>query len=500
MKQELLDLLDTNPSMVNLSRSLPRNYKKLYDWVIMNPVNYPSDVSFNERVYGIKNNFDTIPVDENGNRKRFINYFSGYSGDDHNKIPATLENIILYSDTAVINTRLFKTKYKNLYDEVLKLTSNFREDCKFNERLYCVVNKIPQQDYRFVNFNKGYNTSRKYISEADKVKFNNELETEYLRLANRTGSNDVDHGKQLYNHKKHCEEFYKDLYDDDKVEDVDFKYEPVLGIRTKMITSSYVTNILKMDVDHYDSLYPNKRGRCSSNVEKIKQIQNTVGSDGLTPRQKTNLKRDEKLKTPDENGVTGYQKNGRKTRDTHMRNIDADGRNGYQQQAHKRVTHICENGLTVQQNADIKRDKKIIENQNSFTRASSLSKKALKPILEYFEDNNLKFNFDNHEYAIFCPDSNKSFFFDLVCSELKIAIEYQSLVYHSDPKMNDDEWNAWTKLRTNETSTEAHNEDIKKARSLYKNRGYITFWVWQRSEKEDVNLILEYIKSLREKK
>jgi hypothetical protein len=55
------------------------------------------------------------------------------------------------------------------------------------------------------------------------------------------------------------------------------------------------------------------------------------------------------LSTLDENGMSGYAKKGKKTRDTHMLNVNEHGQNGYQQQAHTRVNTILDNGLTVEQ-------------------------------------------------------------------------------------------------------------------------------------------------------
>jgi hypothetical protein len=60
-------------------------------------------------------------------------------------------------------------------------------------------------------------------------------------------------------------------------------------------------------------------------------------STGLTKHQLAISRTVKTLKTPDENGVTGYQKLGAKTRATHMQNVDEHGRNGYSQVATRAI-------------------------------------------------------------------------------------------------------------------------------------------------------------------
>ena len=491
MKQKLLDILNNKPSMINLSRTIKAKDKDLYDWVMCNPPNYPDGTSFNERVYGIENNLESIPKDESNKNRRFINYFSGYCGLCN--LEPTLENILSFKDMAIASTYGFKKKYRVLYDGVFHHTKHFREDTTFSERLYCLVNGIDQQDFKFDCYKRGY-TTNPYISKQEKELEKQALEAEFLKLANRLNSDDIKFGKKLYSYKKKHMEYRKDLYDlDESRNGIDYIFEPVLEIRSTMITASYIRGTLGMDVKEYDKLYPGVRGRSQSSIEKIIVIQNTPDENGITPHQKSVDNTKIKLSEIGDDGLTGYERKGIKTKNTHMSKIDENGQNGYQRLGKYRTETVCSNGKTIQENADVKRNRKMVENRKSYTRASKISKKVLKPILDCFEQNNLKYHFDAGEYAIFSEEQGKYYFYDLVCSELKIAIEYQSYAHHSDPNMGLEEWNAWREIYSKADSKKVHDADITKARELYKNRGYITFWVWEKSHKQDVESILEYI-------
>lgn len=491
MRQKLLDILKTKPSMVNLGRVLKARDTILFDWVMNNPVKYPKEASFDERVYGIENNLGKIPQNEDGENRKFLNYFEGYG--ELYPLEPTMENIIKLKDKAAISPSRFKSKYKQLYDAVFQFTSNFREDTEFTERLYCLVNGIYQQDFKFDCYKRGY-TTNPYISKQEKELEKQALEDEFLKLANRLNSNDLKFGKKLYSYKKKHIEYRKDLYDlDESLNGIDYIFEPVLEIRSPMVKKSYIEKVLRMDVKEYDKLYPGVRGRCQSSIEKVKVGLHIPDENGITPHQKMVDITKIKMSEIGDDGLTGYERKGIKTKNTHMSNIDENGQNGYQRLGKYRTETVCSNGKTIQENADIKRNRKMVENRKSYTRASKISKKVLKPILECFEQNNLKYHFDAGEYAIFSEEQGKYYFYDLVCSELKIAIEYQSFVHHSDPNMELEEWNTWREIYSKADSKKVHDADITKARELYKNRGYITFWVWEKSHKQDVESILEYI-------
>ena len=323
------------------------------------------------------------------------------------------------------------------------------------------MNNIDQKPNMFINFNKGYDDQSSFISKEEKKLKKQKLEQEYLRLANRTNSNDIKHGKHLYLYREKHIKFHQELYDmDESRKDIDYLVEPMLDIRCVMIRSNYIENILKMDVDEYEKLYPGLRGRCQASTDRITEKLHIPDENGITPHQKSSLITKEKMREVGEDGLTGYERKGAKTRNTHMSKIDEDGRNGYQRLAKYRTETICSNGKTIQENADIKRNHKMMENRNSYTRASSISKIVLKPILDYFIEKGFQYNFDEHEYAIYSRDLDKYFLYDLVCSKLKIAIEYQSYVYHSDPNSTLEEWNKWRGIYNGRTSKETHDADI----------------------------------------
>lgn len=335
MRQKLLDILKTKPSMVNLGRVLKARNTELFDWVMNNPVKYPKEASFNERVYGIENNLEEIPQNEDGGNRKFLNYFEGYG--ELYPLEPTLENIIKLKDKASTNTSGFKTEYKQLYDAVFQFTSNFREDAKFTERLYCLVNDIDQQDFKFDCYKRGY-TTIPYISKQEKELEKQALEAEFLKLANRLNSDDLKFGKKLYSYKKKHIENHKDLYDlDESLNGIDYIFEPVLEIRSPMVKKNYIEKVLRMDVKEYDKLYPGVRGRCQSSIEKIIVIQNTPDENGITPHQKSVDNTKIKLSEIGDDGLTGYERKGIKTKNTHMSNLDENGQNGYHRIAGKRI-------------------------------------------------------------------------------------------------------------------------------------------------------------------
>jgi len=191
-------------------------------------------------------------------------------------------------------------------------------------------------------------------------------------------------------------------------------------------------------------------------------------------------------------GVSGYAKKGQKTRATHMANIDVLGRNGYQRQATMRVTTVLPNGLTVEQNAHRKQRDTLINNNKSGSGGASMqSRRVLAPVLEFLTSNNIKYYFDREEYGIKDMDSGNYYFWDLTLPTYKIAIEYQSNAWHADPTLSDALWESWSPPRGKvKTAEEVLAYDYEKARSLYRNRGFVTHYIWQQSETTDIKDIL----------
>ena len=128
-----------------------------------------------------------------------------------------------------------------------------------------------------------------------------------------------------------------DLYQDGMVENVDYVYCPISDCR--MINMSrYITETLEMTHEEYDALYPNNvkmAGSLSTRIQK--GVQTIDPATGLTKYELGQQKARATLATPDENGETGYDKKGKKTKATHMSNVNAHGQNGYSQLASKAI-------------------------------------------------------------------------------------------------------------------------------------------------------------------
>jgi hypothetical protein len=292
-----------------------------------------------------------------------------------------------------------------------------------------------------------------------------------------------------------------DLYQDGMVENVDYVYCPISDCR--MINMSrYITETLELTHEEYDALYPNNVKMAKSLSTRIqKGVQTIDPVTGLTKYELGQQKARATLSTPDENGETGYDKKGKKTKATHLSKVNEHGRNGYQQQAYDRVNTVLENGLTVEENAHIKRQETINKtNVNGTGGASDLSKKELKPILEYLDANEIQYYFDKTEYAITDCDTGKNYSFDLTISRFKMAIEYQSKAWHSNPAWSDEKWNNWKQpLGVSKTPEDCLEYDYTKAKSLFKERGYTTYCVWQDSSKEDIEGILCLLETMNTK-
>lgn len=128
-----------------------------------------------------------------------------------------------------------------------------------------------------------------------------------------------------------------DLYQVGLIENIDYVYCPISDCRMVSM-GRYITETLGMTHDEYDRLYPNNVKIAQSLSKRIKKgVQEIDPVTGLTKYELGQKKARETLSTPDENGVTGYDKKGKKTKATHMSNVNAHGQNGYSQLASKAI-------------------------------------------------------------------------------------------------------------------------------------------------------------------
>ena len=280
------------------------------------------------------------------------------------------------------------------------------------------------------------------------------------------------------------------LYQPELIEGYDYVLCPVSNARKSMIESKYIVKVLGMSVEEFDKQFPHAQKMARRRLDNVKKGLSIIDSDsGLTKHQISVRKTQQKLNQIDiVTGKSFHKLRTQKTRATHMANIDEYGRNGYRRQADARLTTVLPNGLTVEQNAH-KKQKEVLA-AKGITRvvgASKISKKNLKPLLEYLDTQNLRYYFDKNEYAILDPDSGNYYYYDLTIPDLNMVIEYQSSAWHANPSWPDTKWNTWFPPKgKKKTAEEVLNYDYSKARALYKHRGIDTHYVWEDSCKEDI--------------
>lgn len=287
------------------------------------------------------------------------------------------------------------------------------------------------------------------------------------------------------------------LYSPEMIEGIDYILCPVSRERLSMIKRSYVERVLCMNMQDYDNLYPTLQKVAKRRSENIKiSLKEVDLATGLTKYELSQTKARAILSQVDSTGKSGYKKKGEKTRATHMKNVDALGRNGYQRQVHARLTTITENGLTIEQNAHKKQQESLLK--KGITRvvgASKLSKKILKPVIEYLDNHSMKYFFDKTEYVVNYED--KIYFYDLTIPDLNLVVEYQSSAWHADPRMSDEDWNKWSPPRgKKKLAKDTLDYDYDKARTIYKLRGFTMHYIWQNSQTEDIEQLLCLLKTL----
>lgn len=238
-----------------------------------------------------------------------------------------LKEIVSTGGNCVNLGRSLQVKNKELYDWVIHTTKFLNTECKFTERVYCIQQDITEPvlnedtitNARFINIFEGYCIKKQAVPP--KVKKGRPAK--YTKVQVFLTRNKRQNG---------------DLYNEGMIDGYDYVLCPVSGARMKMITRDYITNVLEMSVDEYDTLYPNVKKMADKRIEKIKQNLKSIDEEtGLTKHQLSVKKSIDALSKVDENGLSGYKKKGIKTKETHMANIDEHGRNGYSQLASKAI-------------------------------------------------------------------------------------------------------------------------------------------------------------------
>jgi hypothetical protein len=146
----------------------------------------------------------------------------------------------------------------------------------------------------------------------------------------------------------------------------------------------------------------------------------------------------------------------------------------------------------VEQNAHIKQKAVCAKNHKAGNNgASKVSKVVMAPILKLLEQYKIKYYFGASEYGVFDSVTKQHYFFDLVMPDLQIAVEYQSNAWHADPTLSEADWSSWAPVKGKKKSAQSVLEyDYNKARVLYEERGYTTYYIWESSKQQDVEDIL----------
>jgi hypothetical protein len=504
VKSDILNILATNPSLTNLGRSLAVKQPDLHAWVMANPPALPDEAGFNERLFCIANDIETRPqCPFTGTVLKFINFSKGYrkiNKDGKGFTPVVFgdtavdfsvdEILYLHEDALTIIERFgkFKTGRPDLYKKIMSIPGF--GDARFTERLYAVINDICERPIeRFRSFPLGYTNSGYARAEIRDIS--------QVEIAQRVGSECPRHGSKVKKFLKMNADRNAALYDlpDDR-ENIDFVVCPVLGIRTLNIKKKYIEGVLLMTEWDFEARFPDQQRSCSGHSARIAEgLAQEI--DGVTRHAFGSQKATKIRRLVGEDGLTPNQRLGINTRRTHMENIDENGLNGYQRIASYRNETLLPCGRSVQQVALQKRYKTLVEQgwdfSGTYRRASQLSKTHLSNILDVLTLWEIQFYFDENEYLI--NDDGKIYFYDLVIPSLYLCIEYQSRAYHPNPEvLTESEWSVWRPVRGEAISAdEKLNYDIEKAKSLFRRKGFATWFVWQDTQIDDVKMIMEYL-------
>ena len=137
---------------------------------------------------------------------------------------------------------------------------------------------------------------------------------------------------------------YSHYFGSDKVEGIDYIECPFTGHRAGSITKRHLKVIPNIDIEKAYKLFPELAkpseakskhfNEASAKLYKDEAGNHVLNEDGkpMTNAQYSSMKSIQTLKEVDENGISGYDRLGAKTRATHLSNVDDYGMNGYQQQ------------------------------------------------------------------------------------------------------------------------------------------------------------------------
>jgi hypothetical protein len=412
------------------------------------------------------------------------------------------KQLVEQSGNCVNLGRTIAAKYPELDNWIQTETFflNQKEKVKYTERLYCIINNITST----VTDAFGKEAEFKSIFEGYKLRtneFTSEIKKQKKLVEKQKKATERETKTKLLKSKTKLEHFVErnkyrnpDLYTDNLVEGYDYVVCPISNARMHKIKNNYITKTLEMQVEDY----PDIQRTSIKHIENIKAGVNSIDPiTGLTMHEISVAKSRVTLSALGADGKSGYKKKGEKTKNTHLNNIDEHGRNGYQKQVYKRLTTILPNGLTIEKNAHIKQQRVLAA--RGVTRvvgASMISKKILKPIIEFLDKNSIKYYFDQSEYMITDKDTFAKYFYDLTIPSKNITIEYQSNAWHANPEWDDDRWSSWKPVKGPVyTADDKLKYDYKKAKEIYTQRGFRTHYVWEDSRNIDVERIICLLKT-----
>lgn len=325
-------------------------------------------------------------------------------------------------------------------------------------------------------------------------------EIEALReFAALVGSNSVTQGSKVKAFIKRNRERNKALYLlPDSDEGTAFIVCPVLKVRTLNIKKKYIEGVLNMTVDAFKEKFPDAKLSCKGHASRIATGLTAIDEKtGLTKHKLSAVGAKATLSKVGKDGLTGYARKGLKTKETHEAKIDENGLNGYERLAQYRNDTLAPDGRTIQQVAREKSiENQLKKNGGTINRsASKLSKDRMADITKWITDKGLKYYFDDKEYALWDRENKRTYLYDLVIPELKICFEYQSNAYHPSMYLTESEWKTWMPVMGRKVSSDEKSKyDTNKARLLYNERNFLTWFIWE--GQESIPLVLQFLEEL----
>lgn len=134
--------------------------------------------------------------------------------------------------------------------------------------------------------------------------------------------------------------------------------------------------------------------------------------------------------------------------------------------------------------------------------ASQESKVVLKPLIDYLDDNNIEYLFDDKEFYIQLDleeykiqGVGRRFSYDLVVPSHNLCIEYNGLRWHPDWEiLTESEWKEWRQgfSKDGKTAKECIEYDHFKAAYLYYKTGYHTWFINPSNGETVISLIFKH--------